>query len=378
MKTENKKIKIIVISAVSILLALAVFLTCFALFSKKTVMKYDSYRITEDMYQYWLSDYKQKILRDYPDVRDSEAFWTSPTATGISYEEHFTNIIDVYVKRKLSASVLFDSLGYKLSSEARTEIENILTENIEYVSGGDKEKFETVLSKYGIDYNGYKNTLIYDYKELYLYSLLYGSGSSGVSAEELNEFFNAFYFRVKIIIIRTDFDYERNSDSSPKTDENGEYIKKYYTEAESKEKKDKISEMKALTDAGKMNEEDFEQYYNVDNRDWNAGAYPNGYYLSSYSEYDKQIKNLVFGMNINEIKYLDFDGYTCFIKRYANVENDYSSDEYKDSEWFDNFYSNAAQYIYYKLLDSYAENITVYPNVKGKFLLRNVKANKDI
>ena len=64
MKTENKKIKIIVISAVSILLALAVFLTCFALFSKKTVMKYDSYRITADMYQYWLSDYKQKILRD--------------------------------------------------------------------------------------------------------------------------------------------------------------------------------------------------------------------------------------------------------------------------------------------------------------------------
>ncbi len=372
----TRKAKIIIISVCALILAAAITVASFSIYYRRhTVMKCGSYRITEDLYEYWYSTYKYQILRTYPQAKDTVSFWSSDAGNGQSYEEYFSDLIDGYIKEKLIASVLFDSMGYTLSSAAREEISSELSEMLETVGDGSKDKFNETAKKYGIDYDGYKNAVVFNYKATYLFHILFGANGDGVSAQEAEKFYNENYRRVRIIIIRKNNDYSRGVDSQPITTTDGKYVMIPYDEEKKAQVGELIARMKSEVDSGSMTEEMFMRYFEVENRDFNAGKYEGGYYLSSHANYDKDIIDLSGKMKNGEIAYLDTDDYTAFIKRYENEERAYESAQYKDSEWFDSFYKYAAQSEYSALLRGEFGNIKVYDDVKEKIKLSQVRYN---
>ncbi|MDY3845534.1 MAG: hypothetical protein SOZ62_01295 [Eubacteriales bacterium] len=379
MKGISKKTKIVIIAVCALLLAAAITVTSFLVYYRRhTVMKYGSYRVTEDMYEYWYSTYKYQILRTYPQAKDTAAFWSSDNGSGQTYEQYFSDVIDGYIKEKLVASVLFDGMGYTLSSAAREEISSELSEMLEAVGDGDKDKFNETAKKYGIDYDGYKNVAVFNYKATYLFHILYGADGSKVSDEEANRFYNENYSRVRIVVIRKNDDYLRGTDSQPIISEDGKYVMNKYDDAKIAEIAALIERMKGEVDSNSMSEEKFLGYFEVENRDFKAGKYEGGYYLSRYSNYDKDIIYLSQKMNVGDIAYVDKDDYTIFMKKYENEEKAYASYEYKDSEWFDSFYKHAAESAYSELLRAEFDNIKVYDDVKEKIKLSKVRYNWEI
>lgn len=378
-RTANGKAKKIILSSVICILVIAAILTglYFASYRKATVMKLGSYRITEDVYRYWYSEYKYAFMTSVNGVTDTEEFWNSKNADGITQEKFFSEIINTNIKRKLVASMLFDRFGYKMTDTAISEIEQTLSEKLEYLADGDKKKFNEYASRFGIDYKGYKNALLFDYKVLYLYNLLYGYDASGVNSEEIADYYNNNYTRVKVVIIRKYNDYRRDSENKPVT-VNGRYVLVDYTEEKKQSVQDLISRMKDETDSGRITEEMFESYYRNENRDFNAPKYPDGFYFSIDAVYDKEMIDASFDMTAGEVRYFDRDDYTAFIMKYDLIENAFENDAYKNSEWFSTIKERAAKAAYNKLLDSYSEDIAVNKKIAGKIKLSEVEYSPDL
>ncbi|MBR2339720.1 MAG: hypothetical protein IKA74_02685 [Clostridia bacterium] len=377
----SKKAKIIITSAVCVTVVVAVILCAVILSSnKRTVMKYGSYRVTEDMYEFWMSEYKRDILKSFKGAKDTDEFWDSISASGKTHEQYFTDMIDYYIMQKLVASAVFDSQGYTLSNEARQEIANTLSDICEYVADGDEDKFNEIAGQYGIDYDGYKNLLIYDYRLTYLWSIMYGSGTTGLSTTELDEFYNETYDRVKIVVIYTERDFKRDTDASPLLDKNGQYQWEKYTPDEKAEKLALVETMKGEIASGSMSEEKFTSYWENENRDVTSGKYQDGYYMSKYSVYDSQVIKKSAELSVGEIGVVELDdenGSVMFIKRYENKPHAYADALYSESEWFESFYYRATEHFFAKMLDSYTSGIEIDYEVKSQIKLRDVKTNKD-
>ncbi len=377
----SKKTKIIITSIISVTVIVALILCAVLLSSnKKTVMKYGSYRVTEDMYEFWMSEYKRDILKSFRGASDTDEFWDSISASGKTYEQYFTDMIDYYIMQKLVASAIFDSEGYTLSNEARQEIADTLSEICEYVADGDEDKFNEVLAQYGIDYDGYKNLLIYDYRLTYLWSIMYGSGTTGLSTAELDEFYNETYDLVKIVVIYTERDFKRDTNAKPVLNNDGSYIWEAYDENMKAEKLALVETMKSEIASGTMTEDRFTSYWENENRDITSGLYQDGYYMSKYSVYDSAVIKKAAELSVGEIGIVELDdenGSVMFIKRYENKAHAYADSTYSDSEWFEDFYYHATEHFFSEMLDSYAPEIEINYDVKSKIRLRDVKTNKD-
>ncbi len=377
--TKSKKIKAIIISSAAVLLALIVILTAFFLSNRSpVVMEYGSQKITENSYRYWYSVYKYRILSTYKDISDTDEFWSSKNADGITYEEQFSKEIDGYIKQKIIASVLFDRGGFELTEKARAEIDERYNRTID-AFGGEK-KFNEHAKKLGFDADGYLNALIFDYKTAYLYRIMYSGGV--FTNAELAEFYNEKYARVKIVIIRKNDDYRREETNSykPSLDSNGNYIMDKYSEQKKAEAAELIADMKAAIDSGSMTETEYENYYKEENRDFYAFAngYEDGYYLSEYAVYEpKDVIKSALSLKVGEYDYLDYDDYTIFLRRYESAPSAYSSPEYANSEWFTDFSDHCAEYLYYKKLDSYLSEVKISSDVKDGIKLSEIIPNPD-
>lgn len=270
----KKLLSIICLLAVTAIL-LPLLVSCGGYKSKyDTVMEYNGIKITEELYNYWISTFKRNILASYSDASDTEEFWSSKFNDNLTVEEYFTEILNERIMNYLISQDLYKENSLKLSSAVKKQIENDIQEKIEFYGG--RGNLNSELSSMMLNVNALKEIYTWEAKHDLVYNYLFGEGGAlEMTDKEMTDYYTANYSRIKYVVFyTTDIELDDNGDF--KYDNQGNLISKPLSEEDLAKKNAKINEFENKLDDGI----DFESLI-VDYSEYDTTSYPDGFFVSA-------------------------------------------------------------------------------------------------
>jgi parvulin-like peptidyl-prolyl isomerase len=370
---ENKKLSpyAYVSLACAIVIALAMVFGAAVSFSRQNdVMRYEGVSIDEEMYCYWFSYYKMEAMAAYgiSGKNDTQLFWKGEMSDGVTYGEKLTKIIDERIKTRLVCAYLFDSLGASLPDYAKEEINEYLSQTLDFVADNDKKAFSEIAEKYGTSYDAIKKVAAFDYKSELLFTMTYGNGEY-LSDEEKDEYYRDKYSRVKVIFINT------NTKSTTKGDDSSKVSVVELTEEEKKQKAelaDKVQEKLSPADYEK-----FDELVALYSEDSASSHYKNGFYLCEGSDYPvTEVTQAALSLEVGACVRVESDYGIHFVMRYPL--DDAAYDDKENSDWFDSFALDASVYFFDSYIKNELDKVKVNEDVKSRHTIENIKYNYEI
>ena len=386
----------------AIILTVGVIVTSFAGCSSrgKTVMELEGTELSVNMLQLFLSRKKGMLCSAYYFGEDalSDSFWdTLMSASGETYNDHFTEEVIDNAKTYLAALHLFEKEGLEFPKSTVEEIDSEIDRLIKEDADGSKTTFNTILSPFGVNYKILREAYILEAKIAYLNDYLFGSDGSKISSELIEEYYQSKYVRFKHVFIYTyalvyetdadgnDIYYsltngkkisydttktlkkdengdpvldkngdkiyvddegkvaydKKNGKRSPVMDENGYQLTRKYTEKELIEASDYATQVMAKCEEG--NYTLFDTMVENYSEDEGMSEYPNGYYLTRESDYDSpEVLEALFDMKEGEIRRVNSEYGIHVVMKYQLDEGGYANKD--NSDFFVN--SESGGYIF--------------------------------
>ncbi len=277
------------------------------------VMTLGKYKLTENMYSYWLSCYKTNFLYSFNNAVDNPKVWSTVlnSETGETYADYVTKQINQTISFYLVAMKLFSDYGLKISSETSKQINQDIQEKIDYY--GSRAEVNTALSAYGVNLDILKDIYIIQEKFFAVYDYLYGdNGIEALTEEEIDAYYRSHYSRVRMIVVYTKEKALTDSEGNYTYDGNGNVKTVELTEEEKQEKEIKIQEVLSKLDQGEDFESLMKQYSEV-----NSSYYENGLYVSSgsYENFGYKLVEEAIAMNPGEISRVDDEEVTYIVRK---------------------------------------------------------------
>lgn len=399
-----------------------------------TVLECGEEKLPLYFYEFMLSRMKGALARYKYEVTSPD-FWDTKTEDGQTYEEYYNASILENCKNYLAAAVLFDRQGLKLSDATLAEIDEEIAFYVNYDGGKDVKKFNSLVSKFGVDADTLRECYIIEAKYEYVIADIYGGGSL-IDGSVKEEFYRENYVRFKQILLpKFYYEYELDSEGDPfyfdpesglplydtahgyyrfdkdgncvkdrygeviyydadgniaydkvngqpsvKLDESGAGVSRDYTAEELAEIE---SEAKALSEtlkSGKFTafEEEKAKHVNILGAE---EAYPDGYYLSrteaaGYDDYLVDILELLETMEVGDIGYYESEYGYHVIMKYELDEGKYSDGKY--AEWFTKLESALVNMLFLNKVSEILPDITVNEEALAKARsIRNIGTNYD-
>lgn len=335
-----------------------------------TAMEYEKITVTEEMYLYWMSHYKAIFMENFKDVKDTDEFWDSIVSSGKTAEEYFTEITVENIKKNIAAVWLFDYMGLSFTSDMKKEIKEGIEDLKTNLADGDDDKFAAMLAEFGITEDTLYDIYVMDAKISYTYDYLYGSGNViSISDSDKLTYTNENYVRIQHIYVNNNFKYvtvENELGSLTHDPETGEAYTAELTDDEKAEKNDIIAKIdKAISDG-----EAFEDVWSEYSED---KYYENGYYLTENTPFISEVVDAAFELEIGETVRLETEYGVHYIKRYAIDGTPWS--EKANSDFFSDFDSKLADYVFNVMISETAEKVKVYSEITDKYKLRDISPN---
>ena len=328
------------------------------------VMKYKGITAKDGVVNYisasYKYDYMSTLRKSGINCTDTEAFWQSKTAEGRTYADILKENTEKYIKSVLVGSYLFDQ-NTRLTKNDKAAIKKSVTEVLEYRAGGDVAKFNEIGESMGFSYKDFEKAATLLYKSEMAETVIFGYEGSALSSgnfiTECDSYFENNYARVKLMIIRTDGDLAIDPDT-------GKQVLREYSEEEKAAAIAKIDNIRELIATEQMNESAFD--WHIAN-EYSTGTVNDtlGYYFSDKSSYSVQfaqqsnsdVVKLALTTPIGEYAEAELDIGVCFLLRCPLEEGAYG--RISLSHFFEDFYKNAAPYIYTELIEVYLSDVTV-------------------
>ena len=334
----------------------------------RSVMIYKGIYLKEGVANYLSASYKYDFMsalaKSGVECYDSEDFWQSDADGVKTYGDILVDNTEKYIKSVMVGSYLFDK-NTRLTKDDKKVIEKAVNEVLEYRANGDKERFNEIGETMGFDFDDFKEATELLYKSQMAETVIFGyegsSLSSGNFASECEDYFVNNYSRVRIMIIRTDGELVTDIDT-------GKEVLAEYDDAQKAQALEKIADIRAKIADGRMDEETF--LWHIQNEyPTNSVNDTAGYYFSANSAYSIQfaddgapeVVKLALSGEIGKFYECELDIGTCFIYKTKLESGAYS--RYTISHFFEDFYKNAAPYIYEKSIEVYLADV----NVKDKY-----------
>ena len=397
---------------------------------KTPVLEYDGQAISLEMYEFLLSRMKGTLARNKYDVTPLSDFWGEKhPGSEKTNEQYYNDAILENCKNYLSALILFEEEGLKLSDATLAEIDEEIGFYIEYDCDGDESKLDALLSKYGTDTEGLRKIYEIEAKYQMLLTSLYGANGSQIADSVKEEYYEQNYYRFKQILVsnfyyeyqkddagntmyfdaesgKTVYDekgeYHYNDDGSrvtdkfgvairydadgnilydtengypaPTTDDSGNAIQHKYSDEEMNARTEKMNEMIASVSGG-----DFSAF-EAEMPEWALyeGAtdyYPDGYYLSDLesSGYDDnmlEILDALKEMKVGDTRVIESDAGYHVIMKYELDKGKYSDSEY--AEWFSSFTQSLITKLFLNRCEEFYADIEI--NEKNLTKARSIKS----
>ncbi|MBR2342938.1 MAG: hypothetical protein IKA64_01635 [Clostridia bacterium] len=368
----------VIIAAVIIGLALLfgiVFGTVAIVRSATSLVLYKNVGLDGGVVNYLASTYKQDYLtylrRDLgiTEAADTAEFWSTKSTLGEgSFGEAMTEFVSEKIKRVAVGAYLFDR--YSRLTKAERDMIDAAAADVLAREGASERAFNEAAAKYGFKYDDMRRAARLIYKMNTALSVIFGEGgynlAGGGYTAELEEFL-ASYSRVKLLYISTEKGYKRN--------DKGEY-EEYSLSAEEREAAlGQIAEVRELiaavgTGDRQMSSVMFDSL--IDEHPFNLSYDDTGFYLSPASAYTEgfataedgryaSVVSTALSLSVGEFGEADIPGGVCFIYRIENETGAYVYSLYSD--FFDDFYADAAEYLYDKALSESISGV----KIKKKF-----------
>ncbi len=335
-----------------------------------TALEYDGVTVTEEMYLYWLAHYKAVFLDRFTGAEDTDAFWSDTLENGMTAEEYFTEVAHENIKKNIAAAWLFDYMGLRFTSEMKKDIKNGIEDMKVNLAGGDEEEFAAMLAEYGITEDTLYDIYVMDTKVTYLYDYLYGSGGAlDISDEDKLTYTNENYVRIQHIYVNNNFKYvtvENELGSFTHDPETGVAYTEELTEEEKAEKNATVEAIDGAISGGEAFEEVWAEYSE-------DKLYENGYYLTEDSTFISEVVEAAFELEVGETARLETEYGVHYIKRYEITGTPWDDEE--SDEFFYDFDTVLADYIYTVQVSEIAEKVKVFTEITDKYKLREVKPN---
>ncbi len=301
-----------------------------------TVLEYEGVKIPSDIYRYWLSSFKYYFVSQFEDITDTAECWNSDAGNGTTVGEYVEEYTLQYAKSVVCALKLFEEYSLKLDDAETDRIDESIDEMIYYKYGDSKAEFnKALMSTYGITVKSLRKAFVMEAKVNAVEEYLFGeNGKEKPTISDYEKYYKEHYMRLGVIMVNTAFEYTLDSEGNAVLDENGDPVKRIFSEEEVTEKKEKVAQ--ALIKA--RNGEDFMSLVSsyselkVENRQ-------NGFYLCSEDYetlvkggYDPKLLSEVMKLNVNEVSEFTLDDAAVIVKRLPLIEGAYKSSS--DAEQF--------------------------------------------
>ena len=407
----------------------------------KKLMELEDQSISVNIFNLYLSRMKGNLASSYSFGSSalSADFWDTimDVSNGQTYNDYYTNVVLENTKSYLAALYLFEQRGLKLPDEYIDEIDDELERLVDEEADGSKSTFNAMLAAYGVNYKILCEAYIIEAKIAYLRNDLFGEGGSKISADLIEDYYNANYRRFKqVFYANYDFKYETDAnndyiyytssgkiaydmDADVKKDDNGDIVKdkngdsvrvledgktiaydkdagtrKNVTDAKGNNVTEPMTKEELKTVIDKVNLvmaetvkgdtalfDSIVSDESVANEDAGMEQYTNGYYMSQKTDYyAPEVIEKLFEMEIGEVCMVQSEYGYHIIMRYENEKGGYMLDE--NSDFFVStsgsgyiFMSDLMNALFAEYIVQYKENIVVYDEKRNGVDMKSVGAN---
>lgn len=356
MKTINKLLSLLLVTATMVTLLVG----CSNNGSEK-VMEYNGYAVTEGMYRYWMKAWKDEYVNNYSDIADTVAFWTAENSAGGTNEEYVTSEINNRIRYYLIAQSLFDEYKLELTDEEKEEIQNDLNEQIEYY-GSRSAYNEHLKETYGMDITMLERVYTFEARYLKLYDYLYSpSGKNSATADELDEYYQNNYHRVKYVVFYKEVRLAHDEDGNVKYED--------LTEEEKAAVAETANNVFEAVKGGESIDEYIKEYmgdfYDFD-------SYPNGIYISpdEYTLHTAEVTEAAVEMEVGEVRLVEREDSYHVVQKFELIDKAYASGADKDQFSYLVKYCNSQKFAEH--FSELAKGVTEHSEIMEKYKLRDL------
>ena len=338
--------------------------------SSSSVVKYKGVYLSEGVTNYLGASYKYDFMaalsKGGVNCYDSVDFWSSEAENGKTYGDLLKENTQTYIREVAVGAYLFDRYT-RLNKSDKKAISNAIDEVLDFRADGDVERFNEIAEPMGFDFKDFKKASQLLYKYRMAKTVIFGyegeALKSGSFDSECETYFESEYSRVKLLIIRTDGEFVKDSvtgemtfseydaNTKAKVEEDIAYVRKLIENRENE----------SSDPEGWIDEEIFDSYIKKYSTDTVNDT--EGYYFSSFSSYSYE-----FAEEAPETVRLSLTGKVghyyetalsygvCFIYKTELCAGAYADTQV--SHFFVDFYNNASTHMYYAMLEAYLSDVT--------------------
>ena len=336
----------------------------------RAVMIYKEVTITKGVANYLVMmgkyNYMSSLAKQGVVSYDTPEFWDSLAPNGKTYGDILEDEVEFYLKKIMVATHLFDKYA-ELSSEDEKRIESFYLQLLVNF-GGNRSTVDEELEKIGCDLDDVAKATEMIYKYVMARDVIFGyegeALKSGDYDAQCDEFFST-YIHAKLLFIRTEDKFVKNSDT-------GEITTEELTDEEKAEINAKLESIRSqIANAGSVINKEDGCVILDEISEWAEKDEMNvvgGYYFATTSidtdELMKAYPEVVYAVYATELygyAEVETSWGVCFIYRDDPTPRAYEISSL--DRFFTDFYSDAADYLYPRELANYAADV----KVKKKF-----------
>ena len=317
----------------------------------KAVMTYGDSVITENVFQYYLSYYKNIYLKTYTDMKDTAAYYQTVLPDGQTAEEYLFQMTVENVKLTLICMELFQKSGLSVSKVMENDIDAYLDDLVTEYAGGDKKALNAELAKYGVNLNMLADIYIDQEKSGFLFDYFFGeNGIIPVSDEEKQAYYEENYSHIYHMYVNDAYYYPTTEEGFTPTDENGNPVTEPMTGKMLAKKEAVIAAIDASLEAGS----DFMDVYRVYSEDQ---YYANGYYLTRSTDFVDAVVDAAFTLEEGEYIKMKSEYGTHYVLRAELDEAPWENES--NADFFEDFETALKSELFYSYISTYLPEVQV-------------------
>ena len=361
MKNENvpfDKETIVKIKKI-LLAALSACLLCTGCASGETAMSYGKTEISENVFRYWLSYYKNSFLNTYKDLKNTADSFATVLPNGETTEDYLYRQTVEDVKMTLICMELFRENGLTLSDALETQIDDYVDDILKEYAGGNKKTLNAALATYGVNMDMLRQIYRDQEKSGALFDYMYGeNGTTPVTEEDYTAYYEENYCHIRHIYVNNQYYYVTDENGNSVFDTNGNVKTADMDAAMQAEKQTVIDAIDAALAEGM----DFETVYATYSEDQ---FYENGYYLTQSIDFIPEVVDAAFSLEIGEWEKVESDYGVHYIMRLPLVEKAYADEN--NADFFPDYETTVKSELFVNYIRSFLPDVTVNEEVINRY-----------
>ena len=335
--------------------------------SGETAMTYGKTQISENVFRYWLSYYKNIFLKTYKDIDNTAESFAMVLENGQTAEEYLYSQTVENVQMTLICMELFRQNELSLPSALEKQIDDYVDDILKEYADGNKKTLNAALSVYGVNMNMLREIYRDQEKSGVLFDYMYGTnGTTPVTEEEYNAYYEDNYCHIRHIYVNNQYYYVTDENGNSVFDDKGS-VKTAAMDARMRAEKQVVID---AIDAALANGEDFETVYTTYSEDQ---YYENGYYLTRDIDFISEVVDAAFALEIGEWQKVESDYGVHYIKRLSLADKAYTEDA--NADFFPDYENTVKSALFVDYIRSLLPEVTINEEVIARYNMTDSPVN---